>query len=240
VAGLRWLVGVGAVPLGVWGVAMGWGQAAVYSHARRLRVSGWVLTCSRTRGEGSLIYATRAGVRISGVSASSLDGPPAPVSWPHVEACAWTAAWLTARGRGLVGSREMLTQRSWRGELRWYERGELRRRGHRPDLAGRLPTGGLLPIEVELAEKSPARLKAVMGLHATWVSRGKTPAVMYVCGHDELATRVRTEGRAAGLSVERGTLRVELLGTIREEAIAACRVADTEWHRAQSSVGGGA
>jgi len=229
-AGLRWLAAGGPVPLGAGGIAMGWGQAAVYSHMRRLKASGWVQTCSRTRGLGSLIWASRAGVKVSGVVAASVEGQPAPVSWPHLEGCAWTAAWLTARGRGLVGSREMLVAQRWRGELRWREHGELRRRGHRPDLAGRLATGEVIPIEVELTAKSPARLRAVLGLHASWVTGARTPAVIYVCGMNEVAERVLVEGRAAGLSVEQGTLRVELLAAIREQAITASAIAATGWH----------
>lgn len=92
------------------------------------------------------------------------------------------------------------------GELRWRERGETRQRGHRPDLAGRLPDGPPLPIEVELTLKSPARLQAVIDLYASWVAAGKVPAVMYVCASSEIAERVTTDGERAGLSIERGTL----------------------------------
>jgi hypothetical protein len=235
VAGLKWLARVGPAPLGAWGIAMGWGQAAVYSHARRLRVQGWLERCSRTRGEGSLIYASRIGVRCAGVAAAAVEKRPAPVTWPHCEACAWTAAWLTARGRGMVGPREMLVRLDWRGELRWHERGELRRRGHRPDLGGRLPDGQLLPIEVELTAKSSARLKAVLALHAEWIAAGKSAAVIYVCGDDEIAERVLADGAQAGLSVDRGTIRIELVATIQREAVEACStLASTEWHLARS------
>ena len=157
------------------------------------------------------------------------------MTWPHCEACAWTAAWLTARGRGMVGPREMLVRTDWRGELRWRERGELRRRGHRPDLAGRLPDGQVLPIEVELTEKSSARLKAVLELHSEWIAAGKSAAVIYVCGDEEIAERVLADGAQAGLSVDRGTMRIELIATIQREAVEACStLASTEWHLAGS------
>ena len=35
VAGLRWLAKVGPAPLGAWGIAMGWGQAAVDDYVQR-------------------------------------------------------------------------------------------------------------------------------------------------------------------------------------------------------------
>ena len=235
VAGLEWLARVGPAPLGAWGIAMGWGRTAVYSHTHRLLAAGWLETCSRTHGEGSLVYASRAGVRFSGVTAAAVEKRPSPVSWPHCEACAWTAAWLTARGRGMVGPREMLVRTDWRGELRWHERGELRRRGHRPDLAGRLPDGQLLPIEVELTEKSSARLKAVLELHSEWIAAGKSGAVIYVCGDEEIAERVLADGAQVGLSVDRGTMRIELIATIQREAVEACStLASTEWHLAGS------
>ncbi len=216
---------------------MGWGQAAVYSHARRLREAGWLEICERLRGEGTLAYASRDGLLVSRVRATVVDRRPAPYTWPHCEACAWTAAWLTARGRGMVGCREILARREWRGELRWKERGESRRRGHRPDLVGQLPDGQLMPIEVELTEKSSARLEAVLRLHASWVACGKTPAVMYVCASQQIAARVKSDGEQAGLSVELGTMRVELLDGIRREAVQACsRVASTGWHLSGSTV----
>jgi hypothetical protein len=232
VAGLEWLARVGPAPLGAWGIAMGWGRTAVYSHTRRLFAAGWLETCSRTHGEGSLVYASRAGLRFSGIPAAAVEKCPSPISWAHCEACAWTATWLTARGRGIVGPREMLVRTDWRGELRFRERGELRRRGHRPDLGGRLPDGQLLPIEVELSEKSSARLKAVLELHREWIAAGKSAAVIYVCGDEEIAERVLAECAQAGLSVDRGTMRIELVATIQREAVEACStLASTDWHR---------
>ena len=177
------------------------------------------------------MYASRAGLRFSRIPAAAVEKRPSPVSWPHCEACAWTATWLTARGRGMIGPREMLVRPDWRGELRWRERGELRRRGHRPDLAGRLPDGQVLPIEVELSAKSSARLKAVLALHVEWISAGKSAAVIYVCGNDEIAAEVLAHGQQAGLSVDRGTIRIELVATIQREAVEACStLASTQWH----------
>jgi hypothetical protein len=203
---------------------MGWGRTAVYSHSQRLLDSGWAASVRMPHGAGSLIYPTRAGVHVAAVQAMSLAAPPAPTTWAHCEACAWVAAWLTARGRQMTGPRQLLADERWRGELEWMERGGLRRRGHRPDLLGGLTTGGrLLPIEVELASKSHARLRAILSLHATWVASGKTPAVIYICGSDTVAGHVRREAASVGLATERKTLRVEQLETIRHAAIAARR-----------------
>lgn len=236
IEGLKWLAAVGPSPLEAWGVAMRWSQPTVYSHAKRLRDSGWLHGCQRTRGEGSLVYATRAGARFCGARAAVVERAPSPVSWPHCDASAWASAWLTARGRGLVGPREMMLRGEFHGELRWRERGEMRRRGHRPDLGGRLPDGAVLPIEVELTHKSPARLDAVLALHAEWVATGASPAVMYVCADPDLVCRVLESGEARGLSVERGTLRVELLKVIRTQATECAELTSADWHLNRESV----
>ncbi len=222
VRGLRWLASVGPAPVAAWATAMGWAMPTAYPHAARLQSMGWVERCAMTQGEGSLLYATRAGVEMSGVVAVPLAGVPAPATWGHWVACAWTAAWLSARGRELVGAREVLLDEFWRGEVSWSERGGVRRRGHRPDLAAGLsPDGPLLPIEVELASKSMVRLRAILGLHAAWIAAGKTAAVIYVCGGERVAARVREQAAQVGLGVERRTLRVELLETVRAQALAA-------------------
>lgn len=107
-AGLQWLASVGPAPLDAWAVAMRWRRSATYSHAGRLVSVGWAARCSMSRGEGSLLFATARGVSICGDAAAGLAAPPAPTSWAHHEACAWVAAWLTARGRVMLGPRQLL------------------------------------------------------------------------------------------------------------------------------------
>jgi hypothetical protein len=218
--GLRWLARVGPSPIEACGCAMGWSGATARSHAARLVREGWVARRVMTRGEGSLLVATRAGVRVAGagVSAAVL---PEPTWWAHLRACAWVAAWLTVRGRSMLGGRELLVDGGWRGELVWSERGVLRQSGHTPDLAGGTPGAGWVAIEVELAHKSTARLRAIVGLHAGWIAAGRTVGVMYVCGDRRLAERVRALGGEVGLRSESRTLRTELLAEMRGQALAA-------------------
>jgi hypothetical protein len=217
--GLRWLSGVGPVSHPAWATAMGWGPSATFRHAARLIDAGWAERQAMTRGEGSLLYATRTGVAVSGVRASVLAAAPAPTTWAHCEACGWVAAWLTARGRHMIGPRELLAGEAWQGQLRWREHGSERTRGHRPDLLAALaPDGPLMPVEVELATKSLARLHAVLTLHARWVATGKARALVYVCGDEPLAERVRKTAEPLGLSEPRRTLRIESLDAIRDAA----------------------
>jgi hypothetical protein len=227
--GLRWLASMGPATIEAWAVAMGWRQTTVYSHASRLVAAGWAESQPMTQGTGSLIYPTKAGVQIARIDATPLAAPPAPSTWAHCEACAWTGAWLTARGRQMMGPRELLACDDWHAEVQWIERGGVRHRGHRPDLvAGVAGRGPLLPIEVELTTKSTQRLRAILNLHAGWIAAGKARAVIYVCETDRLADRVRREAKRVGLSPERKTLRVELLQTIRIAAADARRLPRTK------------
>jgi hypothetical protein len=201
---------------------MGWAASTTLSHAARLIAAGLAESCRLRRGEGSLIYATRSGVEVSGAFAPPVPGVPAPTTWAHLAACAWTAAWLTARGRHVIGSRALLLDDGWKGQLEWLERDGLRRRAHRPDLVtGQRADGRLLPVEVELSSKSVKRLRAILGLHSAWIAAGKTSAAIYVCGPSQLAERVRREAAEFGLAGERKTLRVELLATVIGAARAA-------------------
>ena len=59
--------------------------------------------------------------------------------------------------------------------------------------------------------------------------------MIYVCGDEEIAERVLADGAQAGLSVDRGTMRIELIATIQREAVEACStLASTDWHLAGS------
>jgi hypothetical protein len=150
----------------------------------------------------------------------AINSDPEPNSWGY-DASAWACAWLTARGRAMIAPREMLLRPEWRGQVEWREHYEPRKRGHRPDLAIRLSSGGVLPVEVELTDKSPARLKALLTLYRQWVLSGLSSGVIYICANQHLAERVRTTGEDAKLSIERKTLRVELLDTIKRQALDA-------------------
>jgi len=220
--GLAWLARVGPAPPDAWGCAMGWSRASAFSHARRLEAGRWLVRCPLVRGHGSLLIATRQGVELTGVGATAAC-VPAPTWWAHLQACAWTAAWLTARGRDIQGSREVIADPSWTGKLRWRDRKGHHVAGHRPDLAW-LVDGQRVAIEVELARKSTRRLEAIIALHAKWRSTGRTAGLIYVCGDEPLAARVRELAAGQGLSTSKGGgLRIETLAVIRQQALDAHR-----------------
>ncbi|MGO9791584.1 MAG: hypothetical protein ACLP8S_19400 [Solirubrobacteraceae bacterium] len=208
---------VGPAPIDAWACAMGWAPVTARSHAARLTRAGWVERTSTKRGRGSLLFATRVGVQVAEVPA--LPAPePAPTWWAHLAGCAWAAAWLTARDREMIGPRELLLDDAWSGEL---SVGSGRRVVHRPDLVGVVPGRRPAAIEVELARKSKARLRAILGLHARWIAAGRSGACVYVCGDEAIRELVVSQAALAGLRLEDGGLRVELLERIKELALAA-------------------
>jgi hypothetical protein len=143
---------------------------------------------------------------------------PAPTWWAHDSACAWTAAWLTVRGRMCLGQREVLSRPEWSGRLQWQDRNSFKRSGHRPDLVA-LRDSSRFAIEVELAGKSRPRLDAILKLHDDWIRGGQIGGVIYICGNEESQRRVeRSAQRVAPFGRK---LRLELLDTIKEQTIAA-------------------
>jgi hypothetical protein len=124
------------------------------------------------------------------------------------------------RGHGLLGARELIASDDWSGEISWHDRGGFKRAGHRPDLIALHRAGGRFAIEVELTRKSAERLRAILMRHAVWRSSRQSGGVIYVCADQEGCERVTERGADVGL-VDGGGLRIELLDTIRAQALAA-------------------
>jgi hypothetical protein len=196
---------------------MGWSEVAARHHARRLEREGWLERCPMVRGEGSLFFATRKGVRVLGLPLVAAT-TPAATWWAHDSACAWTAAWATVRGRKYLGPREVLSAQEWAGKLYWVDRHSSKRSGHRPDLVAFL-SDQAIPIEVELANKSKTRLDAILKLHLRWIIARKSAALIYICGDEEGCRRIERAGRRVGLYPTSRSLRIELLDTIKAQTL---------------------
>ncbi len=213
-AGLEWLVRVGTAPMEAWACAMGWGDRVARSHAMRLEREGWLERHPMIRGEGSLVVATRRGVRMSGLTVSA-PAAPEPTWWAHDCACAWTAAWLGVNGAMWRGPREVLADPDMKRQLQWSTRVGNRRAGHRPDLAVRV-TQGPAAIEVELQRKSTVRMHAILVMYRRWIGEGKLVGVAYVCGSERIADRVKQLISTCGIPDAKH--RMMLLDDVREQA----------------------
>lgn len=220
---LGWLARVGPAPVEAVAVAFAWTERRALQCVAQLVEDGWVRRQAMTRGDGSLLLVTAAGVERVRATVRARSRPPAPTWWAHHVGCAWTAAWLTVRGRAMQGPAEVDGDGSWWGKLSWRDRRGSHEVGHRPDLAWLPDGGGRVAIEVELARKTTPRLEAVLGLHAAWRAGGGTAGVIYVCGDEPTRERVAKLAAERGLSDERGGgLRVDLLGEVQRQAREAC------------------
>ncbi len=171
---------------------------------------GWLERVPMVRGEGSLFFATRTGVRVLGLPLIACT-TPAPTWWSHHIACAWTAAWLKVRGRDFLGPRELISSTDWAHPLHWQDRSGVKRSGHRPDLVAFAVSGNPVAIEVELAAKSRSRLAAILGVHRRWSYSNNSRGVVYICGDEAAHSRIERAGKRAGLYLGDGFLRIELL-----------------------------
>jgi hypothetical protein len=214
--GLMWLARVGPSPLDPWRFAMQWSEVAARNHARRLEREGWLERVPMLRGEGSLFFATRKGVRVLGVPLIGCT-TPAPTWWAHYSASAWTAAWMTLRGRRFLGPRELLASTEWAEPLHWMDRSGIKRSGHRPDFVGFTGNGSPVAIEVELVAKSRSRLDAILRVHKAWSYSNNSRGAFYICGDPAAADRIERAGKRAGLYLGDGFLRIELLETIKAQ-----------------------
>jgi hypothetical protein len=184
----------------------------------------WQRDRSRLAWESYVEAMAAGGVgRLMALIASSA---PAPTWWAHDTACAWTAAWLTVRGRTFLGSRELLSEPEWSGQLDWLDRHSFKRSGHTPDLVGVL-SNARIAIEVELAPKSKPRLDAILNLNLSWIICRKTNGVIYICGDHEACSRIEKAGRRVGLYPSSRQLRIETLDTIKAQTHAGYQQART-------------
>ena len=92
---MAWLVRVGPAPVEAWACAMGWGRRSGFSHAERLERERWVVRCPMTLGRGSLLVATRAGVRMTGLDVAAARRP-----WFGSESTTQIRVLITQRLRG--------------------------------------------------------------------------------------------------------------------------------------------
>lgn len=195
-AGLRWLARVGPAPLDAWRYAMGWSEVAARNHARRLEREGWLAGYPMRRGDGCLFVATRVGVAVASVPVRA-PGEPAPTWWAHHCGVAWMAAWLTLRPREFKGSSELNAWDTWAGKISWRDYKRCYESRHRPDLVGFRLDGRPVGVEVELAPKSTARLRAILQMHASWRASGRTNGVLYVCGDEQGRERITKAAASA-------------------------------------------
>ena len=165
-----------------WGAR--WGSVG----GRRIRTSSGSMP--RVWSSGSMTVAgaswrsRTAGVRAvdagqGNVRAAATNG----FGLAHSRAISWVAAYLTLRGRGWIGKRQLMRDDRWRVPVIW-PRGGIGT--HRPDLVS-LHDRRVVAVEVELTAKAPRRLRAILAGYDHAIRDGAFDAVTYVTTHDGVA-----------------------------------------------------
>jgi hypothetical protein len=200
---------------------MGWGERAARSHAMRLQREGWLARYPMTRGDGSLLIATKRGVLVSGLYVAP-SSEPRPTWWASHCACAWTAAWLTTVGADWQGPREVLADTGLHADLEWeahtnWRRGSGRRSTtHRPDLTV-VSDVGLTLVEVDLNAKPTKRRIEVLKCYRDWIWQKRIGGVIYVCARETGRQRIKDSASKAYFNSQR--LQIVLLDNVRARAL---------------------
>jgi hypothetical protein len=198
---LDWLARVGAAEPGQVMARFGMGRTVAY---RRLAVLCGASLVARTRllhGRPGLLVATTVGLRAAGLSAL---GPArvSPASVAHWVASTHVALALeAAHGRGRVATvRELRLAESEVGRLIASARIGATKM-HRPDLVVWGDSGvgrvGGVAVEVELSEKAPRRLEAILRAWRRATATGVVSGVHYYCSARVYGGVVRAVERTA-------------------------------------------
>ena len=217
--GLDFLVRLGAADRMAWAVALGWSRATAYSHAARLKADGLIMCQPTTRGDGSLLLATRAGALAVGREGLGAGQAQGASRWAHARAVSWVAAFLERSGDEWWSDRELREDPWWRLELKIsdpHARGGSRTIGHRADLGVASRGGRVAAYEVELQRKRLARARAVLD---AYIKRLDDPAselagVVYVVNRP--AVRRLLEAYAQERGVDRRVRVIDLQWVIEQ------------------------
>lgn len=215
---LRWLARVELAGVEPWGLAMGFGWRATYSHAQRLQAAG--LAVRLYDREGSVVAITAAGRR----RVRAEGGEPRlrvlrGVGLRHARAVSWVAALLTVRGRTWVSERELRERPDWLVPVFWTNSSGT----HRPD-AGAQVAGRRVAIEVELSHKAPRRLRAILAGYEALIADGTLGGVLYVSDRDDVLRAVRRAATRVG--VPASAFRTRTLGQVQDDVRSISTAAD--------------
>ncbi len=160
------------------------GRSVTFARERRLRKAGLIEVHPSFGASTPLLVATPLSLRLCGRTELR---PPRFSPWTarHSMVVAQVAARLELAGERLLSEREIAAAEQMAGKRIYSaERSGHARRHHRPDLIrlGRAPE----TIEVELTNKAPARLAALLREWRRAIARQKLARVIYLCSPETL------------------------------------------------------
>jgi hypothetical protein len=176
---LEFIARFGVVPRSAVSTWAATGPTATLNRERRLRLAGLLEVRCGVWGEGKLVAATRAGLRLCG--RGELRPPRFRLeAIGHESAVAELAARLERDGERLLSEREILAQERTSGERSFSARLD-GGRFHRADLLRTREDGLPEAIEVELTAKGAARLDRLLRAWRRSVLDRRLARVVYRC-----------------------------------------------------------
>jgi hypothetical protein len=157
------------------------GRSVTLDRERRLREAGLIDVHPPIGRSGPVIAATLRGLRYADLR----ELGPAAVSVysaTHSIACALLGAELERAGEVIFSERELAHEERWLGERTYSTQPKWPAPGfHRPDLIWQQQAGEI-PIEVEISEKAPERLRQILDSWGRRHGFDRWPVrVFYVC-----------------------------------------------------------
>jgi hypothetical protein len=140
---------------------------------------------------------------------------PAPTWWAHDVACAWTAVWMTVRGRTFVGPRELFVDPDSSGRLELVDRISGRALVIGRTSSGWSTTAGSRLMSSSVRSPSEGSTRSCAPA-ANGSGTRKTNGIVYICGNEAGSRRIpRVNER---VNVTPGYCRrLELLDAIKAE-----------------------
>src|SRR5689334_15200861 len=217
--GLRWLERLDVAGIEPFGLALGFGRRATYSHIQRLASAGFVTRAFDSGG--SVVAITTAGRRAIAADRGDVRvGATHGSGLRHARAVSWVAALATLRGRTWISDREARGSAEWLIPVVWAQhRGQ-----HRPDLGIELD-GVRVAVEVELSHKSPRRLQAILAGHEVAISSGRIGGgLIYVSDRPDVLAAVERAAQRIGMPPAR--FRTRPLADVRGEVLRRAALKD--------------
>jgi hypothetical protein len=202
---LEFVARYGVVPRDAVASWAGTKKTVTWTRERRLLEAGLIRVLRPFGADGPILLCTRSGLRATGHE----ELPPARFSAAtarHAAVSARIAAQLELAGECVLSERE-LAARERRENKRVFSAELSRGRFHRPDLV--VVNGMPTAVEVELAEKAPARLDEILRGWRRAVVLKKVADVVYRCGP---RAREAVERSIARTRVGDKLIRIEDLG----------------------------
>lgn len=190
---------LGVVSLPAVGAGLGLDERVVRRHVARLEAGGWLGRAPWVWGEGSVVWLTASGLRITDLGGlRPVKAPPSPTTVAHGLLVAWSAARMERRGLRWRSARELAADSDRRAVRMRDERGY---RKQLPDLAV-WRRGTTLPVAIvgEEGHRREDRQRMILEGWRDAIWSDRYAAIQYDCANAAVAARIARLAKKEHLS----------------------------------------